>query len=108
MQPWQLDQQVCKQTIVTGAFLFEQLLDFLMCFIKPVLVFVSLSKGPQLQVWFPEVWSSSASTVLQALQLSHNEVFPPARLGGCFSPLGHEVCTLAVSLSGDLSSWEEV
>ena len=29
-----------KQTIVAGAFLFEQLLDFLICFIKPVLVFL--------------------------------------------------------------------
>ena len=29
----------CKQTIVAGAFLFEQLSDFLICFIKPVLVF---------------------------------------------------------------------
>ena len=26
----------CKQTIMSGAFLFEQLLDFLVCIIKPV------------------------------------------------------------------------
>ena len=26
----------CKQMIVAGAFLFEQLLDFLICFVKPV------------------------------------------------------------------------
>ena len=35
------------------------------------------STGQQLQPWFPVVWSSSTSTVPQALQLSHNEVFPP-------------------------------
>ena len=35
------------------------------------------STGQQLQPWFPVVWSSSASTVPQALQMSHNEVFPP-------------------------------
>ena len=29
----------CKQMIVSGAFLFKQLLDFLICFVKPVLVF---------------------------------------------------------------------
>ena len=28
----------CKQLIVAGAFLFKQLLDFLMCFNKPVMV----------------------------------------------------------------------
>ena len=58
------------------------------------------STGQQLQLWFPVVWCSSASTVPQALRLSHNEVFPPTWLGDCFSPLGHEVCALAVSLSG--------
>ena len=35
------------------------------------------STGQQLQPWFPAIWSSSASTVPKALQLSHNEVFPP-------------------------------
>ena len=35
------------------------------------------STDQQLQPWFPVVWSSSASTVPQALQLSHNEVSPP-------------------------------
>ena len=39
MQPRQLDHHVCKQIIVAGAFLFEQLLDFVICFVKPVLVF---------------------------------------------------------------------
>ena len=63
--------------------------------------------GQQLQPWFPVVWSSSVSIVPQALQLSHNEVFPPTWLGDCFSPLGHEVCALAISSSGDLSVWEE-
>ena len=29
----------CKQMIVAGVFLFEQLLDFLICFVKSVLVF---------------------------------------------------------------------
>ena len=114
----------CKQTIVAGVFLFEQLLDFLICFMKTVCV--SWLTGQQLQPWFPVVWSSSASTVPQSLQLSHSEVFPPTRLGDCFLHVGHEVCALAVSLSGDcfsplghevcahavssswdLSSWEE-
>ena len=31
--------RIFKQIIVTEAFLFEQLLDFLICFVKPVLVF---------------------------------------------------------------------
>ncbi len=29
----------CKQVIVAGAFLFDELLDFLISFVKPVLVF---------------------------------------------------------------------
>ena len=29
----------CMQVIVAGAFVFEQLLDFFICFVKPVLVF---------------------------------------------------------------------
>ena len=57
-------------------------------------------------MWFPVVWSSSAFTVLQALQLSHNEVSPPTWLEDCFSPLGHEVYALAVASFGDLFSWE--
>ena len=74
MQLWQLNHQVCKQMIVAGAFLLEQLLDFLICFVKPVLVFPgqqanSFSRG------YPVAWSSSASTLLLALQLSCNEVF---------------------------------
>ena len=58
-------------------------------------------------MWLPVVRSSSTATVPQALQLSHNEVSLPAWLGDCFSPLGHEVCALAVSLSGVSSSWKE-
>ncbi|WP_419626406.1 hypothetical protein, partial [Thiolapillus sp.] len=40
----------CKQMIVTEAFLFEQLLDFLICLVKPVLLFpgrqaINFSRG---------------------------------------------------------------
>ena len=34
-----LIKRFCKQTIVAGAFLFKQLFDFIICFIKPVLMF---------------------------------------------------------------------
>ena len=64
-----------KQAIVEGTLLFRQLLDFLICFIKTVLVF-PCRKIPQLQLWFPAVWSSSACTDLRVLQLSQNEVSP--------------------------------
>ena len=34
-------------------------------------------------------------------------VFPQIWLGNCFPFLGHEVCALKISSSGDLSPWEE-
>ena len=96
--------RICEQMIVAGVFLFEQLFDFLICFFKPVLVFSGRQANNFSRGFLAVVWSSSASTVPQALQLSHNEVFPPTWLGDCFLPLGHKVCALAVSSSGDLSS----
>ena len=106
MQPWQLDHQVSHAVDCGRSVSFPATLGF-SCLLRQTGRGVSWSTGQQLQPWFPIVWSSSVSTVLQALLLSHNEVFPPTLTGECFSPFGHEVCALAVSSSGDLSSWEE-
>ena len=105
MQPWQLDHQVLQADDCGRSVSFPAALGFPYLLRKTSLgVFWSIG---QLQPWFPVVWSSSASTVPQALQLSHNEVFPPTLFGDRFSHLGHEVCAFAVSSSMDLSSWEE-
>ena len=89
----------CKLAIVAGVFLFKEALGFLYLLHQTSLG-VFLTKGPQLQLWFPVVWSSPASTFLQALQLWQNKVSPPTWLEDCFSPLGHEVCVLAASSCG--------
>ena len=73
MQPWQLDHQVlqaddCGRSVsIRAALGFPYLL-------RQTSLDVFWSTG---QPWFPVVWSSSVSTVPQALQLSLNEVFPP-------------------------------
>ena len=59
----------CKQMIVAEVFLFEQLLDFLICFVKPVLAFSGRQANNFSRGFLAVVWSSSASTVPQALQL---------------------------------------
>ena len=66
----------CKLAIVAGVFLFKEALGFLYLLHQTSLG-VFLTKGPQLQLWFPVVWSSPASTFLQALQLWQNKVSPP-------------------------------
>ena len=106
MQPWQLDYQVLQADDCGRSASFQAAPRF-PYLLRQTSLGVFWSTGQQLQPWFPAIWSSSASSVPWALQLSHNEVFCPTWPGDCFSPLGHEVCALAVSLSGDLSSWEE-
>ena len=76
MQPWQLDHQVLKADDCDRSVSFRAALGFLYLLHQTSLG-VFWSTGQQLQPWFPVVWSSSASTVPQALQLSHTEVFPP-------------------------------
>ena len=76
MQPWQLDHQIlqaddCGRSVsIRAALGFPYLL-------RQTSLYGFWSTGQQLQPWFPVVWSSSASTVPQALQLSHNKVFSP-------------------------------
>ena len=71
----------CKQIIVAGAcflllflFFFRAALGF-PCLLHQTSLGVFWLTGKELQPWFPVVWFSPASTVPQALQLSHNEVF---------------------------------
>ena len=76
MQLWQLDHQVlrpdnCGRSVSIRAALRVPYL------LRQASLGVFWSTGQQLQPWFPVVWSSSAATVPQALQLSHNEVFLP-------------------------------
>ncbi|WP_419595894.1 hypothetical protein, partial [Thiolapillus sp.] len=72
MQPWQLDHQVLQADDCGRSVSFRAALGFPLLRQTSLGVFWSTSQ--QLQPWFPVVWSSSASTVPQALQLSHNEV----------------------------------
>ena len=106
MQPWQLNHQVLQADNCGRSVSFQAALGF-PCLLRQTGLGVFWSTGKQLHPWFPVVWSSSASSISQALQVSHNEGFPPTWLGDCFSALDHEVCALAVSSSGDLSFWEE-
>ena len=92
-QPWQLDHLVLQADDFGRSVSFRAALRF-PYLLRQTSLGVFWSTGQRLQPWFPVVWSSSASTVLQALQLSHNEVFPPTWLGDCFSPLGNDVCAL--------------
>ena len=77
MQPWQLDHQVLQADDNGRSVSFQAALGFFYLLHQTSLG-VSWSNGQQLQLWFPVVRSSFASTVLQALQLSYNEVSSPA------------------------------
>ena len=76
MQPWQLDHQVLQADDYDTSVSFRAALGF-PYLLSQTNLGVFWSTGQQLKPWFPVVWSSSASTVPQALQLLHNEVFPP-------------------------------
>ena len=79
MQPWQLDDQVLQADDCGRSVSFRAALGFPhLLFVKPVLMFSDRQANKiKFQAWFPIVWSSSVSTVPRALQLSHNEIFPP-------------------------------
>ena len=62
----------CKQTIVAGAFLFEQLLNFLTCFIKLVLVFPSRQANNCSRKVFSCFHGSSGFAVVTQSSLSSN------------------------------------
>ena len=72
MQPRQLDHQVLQAADCGRSVSFQATLGF-PYLLHQTSLGVFWSTGQQLQLWFPEVWSSSASTVPLALQLSHNE-----------------------------------
>ena len=76
MQPWQLDHQILEADDCGRSVSFRAATGF-PNLLRQISLCVSWSIGQQLQPWFPAVWSSSASTAPQALQLSHNEVFSP-------------------------------
>ena len=76
MQPLQLDHQILQADDCGRSVSFRAALEF-PYLLRQTSLSVFWSTGQQLKLWFPVVWSSSASTVPQALQLSHNEVFPP-------------------------------
>ena len=75
MQPWQLDHQVLQADDCGRSVSFRAALGF-PYLLHQTSLDVFWSTGPQLQPWSPAVWSSSASTVPQAMELSRNEVFP--------------------------------
>ena len=78
MQPWQLDDQVLQADDCDRSVSFRAAFGFPYLLSQTSIV-ISWSASHQLQPWFPVVCS----------------------------PLGHEVCALAVSSSGNLSSREE-
>ena len=85
MQPWQLDRQVLQADDCGRSIYFGTTLGFPYPLHQTSLG-VFWSTGQRLQPWFPVVWSSPASTVPQARQLSHNEVFPQHDLEIVFHP----------------------
>ena len=64
MQPWQHDDQVFQADGCGRSVSFQAALGF-PYLLHQTSLGVSRSKGPQLQLWFPAVWSSSASTVFR-------------------------------------------
>ena len=62
--------------IVAGEFLFEQLLEFLLCFVKPVFLF-SGRQANNFSRTFLQYGLLLLQLFRKALQLSHNKVFPP-------------------------------
>ena len=76
MRPWQLDHQVLQADDCGRNVSFRAALGF-PYLLRQISLSVFWSTGQQFQPWLPVVWSSSASTVPWALQLSHNEVFLP-------------------------------
>ena len=68
MQFWQLGHQVLHANNCSRSISFQAALGF-PYLLQQTCLGVSWMAGQQLQLWFPEIWSSSASTVPQALQL---------------------------------------
>ena len=114
MQPWQLDRLIlqaddCRLILQADdccrSLSRLQLLDFLSCFINQNCYFLvgmpTASAVVSCSMLFICFCCSSGFAAVTQLSLS----FYMNRI--LFRPLNHEVGTLVVSLSGDLSSWEE-
>ena len=85
MQPRQIDHQVLQADDCGRNVSFRAALGF-PYLLRQTSLGVFWSTGQQLQPWFLVLWSSSASIVPQALQLSHNEGFLQHDLAIVFHP----------------------